>query len=175
MYYITSDLHFCHNNIVKYQPNRGATSVREMNEKIIREWNALVTEEDTIYHLGDFCFKGGEFAPAILDNLKGKKIFILGNHDKENTLKPYGKTHQYLEIRHGSFDICLFHFPIVHWHRQEYGTIHFYGHTHGSFNNHGRSMDVGYDKHNRILSLDEAVNMVKDREVIKRDYGIKEV
>lgn len=189
MIYITSDLHFYHKNIIKFQPNRRCSTIEEMNEKLIEEWNSLVKNEDTIYHLGDFSFKKPK---EILNRLNGKKIFIMGNHDKKEWfLKsgkfnecvniearmvwdeeiPFGEVHSYLEIKHNEFDICLFHFPITHWHKQEHGSLHFHGHTHGSFDNHGRSIDVGYDKHNRILLLDEAIDMVKNREIIKRFYG----
>lgn len=191
MIYITSDLHFYHKNIIKFQPNRNSSTIEEMNEKLIEEWNSKVKDSDTIYHLGDFSFKNPK---EILNRLNGDKIFIMGNHDNERWfLKsgkfnecvniearmvweeeiPFGQVHKYLEIKYKEYDICLFHFPITHWHKQEYGSLHFYGHTHGSFDNHGRSMDVGYDKHNKILSLDEAIDMIKDREIIKRVYGEK--
>jgi calcineurin-like phosphoesterase family protein len=172
MKYITSDLHFYHKHIVDYQPNRKVDNLDDMHSKIIQEWNSLVKDNDTIYHLGDFSFKNGDCLNKIVSQLNGNKVFILGNHDNENALKLHGKTYQYLEITHNNFDICLFHFPITHWHNQEKGSLHFHGHTHGAFNNHGRSIDVGYDKHGKILLLDEAIKMVSNKDIIKRNYTI---
>ena len=34
MIYITSDLHFYHKNIIKYQPNRGVDTVEEIKQTI---------------------------------------------------------------------------------------------------------------------------------------------
>lgn len=53
--FVTSDTHFNHKNIIKYC-NRPFKDVEEMNEAIINNWNNLVTNDDVIYHLGDFGF-----------------------------------------------------------------------------------------------------------------------
>jgi calcineurin-like phosphoesterase family protein len=54
-----------------------------MNEKIIENWNCLVTKDDVVFHLGDFCF--GSYKP-FQDRLYGKIIFIKGNHVPPETL-----------------------------------------------------------------------------------------
>lgn len=80
--FIMSDLHFSHKNILKFNPEtRQFRDVDHMNESIISEWNTKVKPDDTIYHLGDFAFAGNTKKREILDQLNGKKIFILGNHD----------------------------------------------------------------------------------------------
>ena len=50
--YLISDTHFNHNKDFVYKA-RGFNSIEEMNEKIIENWNSVVTDEDTIYVLGD--------------------------------------------------------------------------------------------------------------------------
>lgn len=85
MIYFVSDTHFCHNNIIKYC-NRPFNNVNEMNEILINNWNSVVTNDDTIYHLGDFCLSSNEEIKNIFDKLNGKKILIRGNHDRKSVI-----------------------------------------------------------------------------------------
>ena len=59
MIYFISDTHFHHHNIINYC-NRPFKDVNEMNKIIINNWNNIVTENDTVYHLGDFCLFSDE-------------------------------------------------------------------------------------------------------------------
>ena len=86
---ITSDWHFNHKNILKYQPNRPGKTIEEMNSALIKHWNETVKPEDTIYHLGDFTFH--KDPKEFIDQLNGNKIFILGNHDVKSKLEQYGE------------------------------------------------------------------------------------
>lgn len=87
MIFFTADAHFNHGNIIKYC-NRPFNSIEKMNSTIIRNWNERIKESYTVYHLGDFCFKGGidghQKASYWEDQLKGKIVFLKGNHDKNN-------------------------------------------------------------------------------------------
>jgi len=70
-------------------------SLLNMNEGLIKRWNDRVKPEDTIFHIGDFCFKNslnrGEGinikASDWKKRLNGNIIFIKGNHDRNNTVK----------------------------------------------------------------------------------------
>lgn len=87
--WFTSDMHFGHGNIIKYC-NRPFSSTEEMNKVLIRNWNERVDNDDTVFHLGDFCFGKSSEAPEsqgfayYRNQLKGNIIFIQGNHDKNN-------------------------------------------------------------------------------------------
>ena len=81
--YFTSDLHFGHERIIALC-ERGFTGIEEMNETLIERWNKKVTDKDTVYILGDFAFRSATHAGTYLEQLKGKKHLIIGNHD--NTL-----------------------------------------------------------------------------------------
>lgn len=79
MIYFTSDPHYYHLNVIKYC-NRPFSSVEEMNEMLIKNWNDIVTPDDTVYCLGDFSMA---FRPveAFSHRLSGTKYLVPGNHD----------------------------------------------------------------------------------------------
>lgn len=81
---IIGDLHFHGHSIMHSSPRR-FTSVEQMNSFMIQEWNSVTDDEDTVIVNGDFidfdnCTK--EEGYAIIDQLKGRIILILGNHDR---------------------------------------------------------------------------------------------
>ena len=85
--FLISDLHLDHKNIIKYT-NRPFRDVTEMNETILRNWNNVVKDEDTVYFLGDMAFgKGSREASYWLGKLKGNIIFIEGNHEETGRVK----------------------------------------------------------------------------------------
>ena len=47
------------------------------DEMLVEKWNSVVSDEDTVLHLGDFAFRN----IAIAERLNGKKILLRGNHD----------------------------------------------------------------------------------------------
>lgn len=51
--YFTSDLHLGHDNIIRFC-NRPFSSVEEMNDRIIQNYNSIVHKNDLVYILGDF-------------------------------------------------------------------------------------------------------------------------
>ena len=80
--FFTSDTHFGHTNILRYS-NRPFKDVNHMNEEIIKRWNALVTPEDTVYHLGDVALGKIDDSLACVGRLNGHKILVDdGNHDR---------------------------------------------------------------------------------------------
>ncbi len=78
--FVSSDLHFYHANILQYC-NRPFASVEEMNKQLIANWNKVVSKDDIVYVLGDFCFGNRETIINITSKLKGRKILVYGNHD----------------------------------------------------------------------------------------------
>lgn len=110
--FVTSDMHLGHDNIIKYC-GRPFKSGDHMNESLIRNWNERIKIEDTIFHLGDFCFKGGSEggltrAQMWENQLNGKIIHILGNHDKNNNVKSI-VTHALCEFANTTF--LMTHIP----------------------------------------------------------------
>ena len=131
--FFTSDLHFGHKNIIRFD-NRPFTSIEEMDTALIQNWNRKVKENDLVYILGDISWYNDEKTASIFNQLKGRKILIRGNHDYigPKTNKCFEKITDYYEIRIGQNLVVLCHYPIVFFNRHHYGAYMFYGHVHNS-------------------------------------------
>ncbi len=81
--YFTSDTHFGHLNVLEYCPDRQVFGdIDGMNAALVERWNDTVKDDDTIYHLGDFSMGPSSNVTTFYNQLRGKKIIILGNHDR---------------------------------------------------------------------------------------------
>jgi calcineurin-like phosphoesterase family protein len=79
--FFTSDLHAGHKNIIKYC-NRPFADTDEMNHEIIRRWNAVVTDDDRIWVLGDVALGPIHESLEAIGQLNGRKYMVVGNHDR---------------------------------------------------------------------------------------------
>ena len=137
-----SDSHFHHDNIIMYD-NRPFSDVYQMNQKMVDNWNAVVTDEDIVYVLGDFSWGKYEEWIDIIRKLNGKIYFIKGNHDKESYLdkllqdrrvkdKVLGWDH-YKEISDCGRMVCMSHYFIQSHNGMFRGSTLLYGHVHASY------------------------------------------
>ena len=114
--FFTSDTHFWHENIIKFC-NRPFSSIEEMNDTIIENWNKVVGENDIVFHLGDFCFCGSDKFKEIIEKLNGRIYLILGNHDwktiKNWHASKFEGVYQQLGIKVNGKKIYLNHFPFL--------------------------------------------------------------
>lgn len=136
MKFFTSDNHFNHKNIIEYE-SRPFANVALMDETMIRNWNDRVGDKDEVYILGDFLLGNGKIANKILEQLKGRKYLIKGNHDSFLKYKDFDRSHfewikDYHVIKQDKRKIVLFHYPIQRWESCHYGSIHLYGHIHSN-------------------------------------------
>ena len=69
-----------HRNIIKYC-NRPFDNVEDMNSTLIKNWNSVVDNEDTVYHLGDFGMGNKYDITEWRSALNGRIKLIKGNHD----------------------------------------------------------------------------------------------
>ena len=143
MIWFTSDLHFCHNNILNYEPDsRPFNTIEEMNEALVQKWNEKVSVEDTVYVLGDLSMGRVEVAIEYIKRLNGKIILIRGNHDTPKRIEAYKEigieVHDifYLPYKGRYFILC--HFPIAN---EEFirmviednsEVVNLYGHVHSN-------------------------------------------
>lgn len=154
--FFTSDLHFGHNNIIRFD-NRPFNSVEEMDKALIANWNRKVKDEDTVYVLGDISWYKDEKTVEIFQMLKGHKILIKGNHDRLHGKIKYcfDEIYDYKEITlPGNIHITLCHYPITFFNRHHYGSYMFYGHVH---NSHEWQMTDNYRR--ELGELDIQCNM----------------
>lgn len=134
-YFVTSDLHLSHKNIIKYC-NRPFNNEFEMNQKIIQNWNEVVSFNDTTFILGDFMFSNTlEKIENIVNQLNGKKILIMGNHDtfskSDYLIAGFDEVFEHMhEIYiHNSFWV-LNHYQMASWNKSHKGSFHLFGHEH---------------------------------------------
>jgi len=88
MIYFTSDLHFGHDKVIEYC-NRPFKNATVMDKQLMKNWNSVVDNDDTIYVVGDLSLKSSlhiDYISQITTRLNGIKHLILGNHD---VLKPF--------------------------------------------------------------------------------------
>lgn len=84
--WVISDTHFSHKNILTFndkvgKPIRPFSSVEDMNETIIENWNKVVKKGDKVYHLVDVVFGDKKDFGALWARLNGSKRLVVGNHD----------------------------------------------------------------------------------------------
>lgn len=139
--FFTSDLHFGHENVLKFD-NRPFASVDEMDEELIRRWNNKVEKGDLVYVLGDFIWKAANNeAVNIIKRLNGQIILIKGNHDRfiKNAgakkmlagLKDYDDI--CVALSDGTVRRCIlshYFMPFYNGHRNN--AIHLHGHSHNT-------------------------------------------
>ena len=158
--FFASDYHFWHNSVIAHdkrpflfdkklgypEPNskdKSNLNVELMNERLIDNWNHLVTKNDIVFYLGDFSWKNWRDGKEIADQLNGKIHAILGNHDsyKEmNKMERFESISDYIElwVQYGDkpkvdkVQICMMHYPISSWNRKHHGSYMIHGHSHGN-------------------------------------------
>ena len=143
--------HFGHENIIRLA-NRPFKGVREMDEALIANWNRVVGPRDTVYHLGDFAFRGAPGEEYAM-KLNGKIVRLQGNHD------PHGWGADMHTVKSHGTKAILCHYPIEEWDGWFRGSVHFHCHTHKpDFISAERRGNVGADAINFTpIRLEDAI------------------
>lgn len=131
--FFTSDTHFGHANIIRLC-NRPFKDVEEMNEKLVENWNRVVPEDGTVFHLGDFAFGGSSVWNSIIPRLNGHINLIIGNHDRKNLRQGYMSYFDMvvpqLQIEIEDNSIYLNHYPFLCYGGSYRGVWQLFGHVH---------------------------------------------
>lgn len=139
--------------------NRPFKDVNEMNRVMLTNWKETVSDEDTVYHLGDV-FWSRQLARVIMPQLTGRITFLLGNHDKAllAIMSAYPQ-HTYVGSLYGNHieeegQLRILS-PVVAFlsHRPQdeaiwsrYGRYHFHGHTHDKLPSEGHRFNVSVEQ-----------------------------
>lgn len=178
--FFTSDTHFGHQPEFLWKP-RGFSSVEEMDETIIENWNKVVKPTDIVYHLGDTMLNDNVHGLECFKRLNGQIFLVYGNHDtdaRKNLLftelsgKMLGGWYAYV-IKHGKQSIYLSHYPTLtanyssdrHFSQN---VINLHAHTHQKTNflnpTNPFMYHVGLDSHNCTpIHIDEVISDIRHR------------
>jgi calcineurin-like phosphoesterase family protein len=168
-------------------------AVDMMNDVITDNINAMVGEDDTLWHLGDWAFAQRERyfdkCSFYRNRIRCKDVRIIwGNHDEPHLIdRLFRESHYLHQIHVDGFKqpIVLCHYAMATWDKSHRGSIQLYGHSHTSaepwLNQHmpgRRSMDVGVDNAYKLLgayrpfSLEEIMQIMDKRSGFSMDHHV---
>ena len=129
--FFCSDSHYSHYNICKYC-HRPFQSRSEMDQTLIKNWNAVVPEDGIVVHCGDFMLPHNEDIKEYnkyLNQLHGRVLLLRGNHDRASldwvSDKLIAVRDQAMIVVDG-VKIFAQHYPCAAFN----GDYHVYGHIH---------------------------------------------
>lgn len=172
-----SDQHFGHKNIIEYA-QRPFNNVYEMDTTLIKNYNELISEHDTVVWLGDAFLCPRERALEIMNSLNGHKMLVMGNHDKSASAMlslGFDVVVERMMIQLAGKPCLLCHYPYAganrhgkvlerasHLPERKKGEILIHGHTHSHERVNGNMIHVGVDSWDMrpvlIGALDEVVS-----------------
>ena len=132
--FMISDTHFGDNGAILRYEGRPFKNGPEMDGTLIANWNRTVKKEDVVYHLGDVAWNmDKEALKALISGLNGRKILVMGNHDRNFTVREWMETgfeevYSRPVVLEGFF--MLSHEPMYVNSYSPYGNI--FGHVHGN-------------------------------------------
>lgn len=188
--WFTSDLHFGHRNVIEFcaRPYR---NVKEMDEKMIEQWNSQVLPGDEVWMLGDFGInKRKVLDKELVNSLNGRKHIVIGNHDSffvrghENILKfeeQYREKYinagwegaylsTYVTLKDGT-QVHLSHLPPDSGHDNRYSKfkvpndpkqIYLHGHLHSHYIKKDNLIDVAFDANLILMSEQDIIDTIND-------------
>jgi calcineurin-like phosphoesterase family protein len=161
MNYLIADTHFSHRNIIRFEGEaRPFATIEEHDAELVARWNATVTKQDTVWHLGDVLF--GSAAFAILPQLNGTKKLVLGNHDRY----PIARYLQHFTRVAGVAELggCILSHVPVHPSQFPRFRANIHGHLHSRSLDDPRYINVSVERIGlRPVALDELLSRLPPR------------
>lgn len=140
-----------------------------MNDAIVNTWNSTVADDDRVIVVGDLTAgldKRYDELQKIIKLLRGQKTLVLGNHDHMST-KWYRSAGFITVSKHMFEDNILFvHKPAQDFNPQSLilsnklkPKLVVHGHVHRKDPDILGHFNVAWDRHERLISLDEIINV----------------
>lgn len=136
---MTSDLLFGRQ---KAAEDRGFDSLERMEATLVEQWNSVVKDGDTVYHLGNFSWDPIS-AETVLLSLRGKIVFLLGPRDAHMAEVSLVRAGRHQVVAGGGMsllrdiparkkkgkrtDVVISHWPLADWPGRDSGVIHAHG------------------------------------------------
>ena len=201
--WVWSDLHLgqaCESWSEPLWSKRGFSSLEDHDATLVERWNANLTVDSIMFHLGDIMFgmDGSNRIVDFLNSVKFKTLYLMpGNHYAgykqlmeistesggihTHTAAHGGVVHfihNYLEIYAGKKPVVLSHYPILSWNSQARGSIMIHGHCHGTLHDtdigkayyEGKVLDVGVEMSPEPQNLKSIINIMKDQKIVETDH-----
>jgi calcineurin-like phosphoesterase family protein len=161
--WFTSDTHFGSKRTLEFS-QRPFKTVEDMDTKLIENWNSVVSDNDLVYHLGDF----GVY--DLRKQLNGDVALIAGNYDTNVPKGLFKWVTHYDKLRFDNIEIYMNHFPSLH----KKGAFNLFGHVHKLCMVKRYGLNVGVDCHNfypisleTVLFYKNAIENHYDKEVFE--------
>ena len=149
MDYFTSDWHMGHERLVLKYCNRPFRTIRQHDKALPRLANSILTEDDTLYFLGDLTLAGRDYLTLftkIVQKINTENlILILGNHDRMtwyNYLQ-MGFDSVHSELYLPEYDLYLTHDPANAI--KDMSKMWLCGHVHQHWKKISNTINVGVD------------------------------
>jgi len=145
MYWFTADEHYGHEKIIKYC-NRPFSSVEQMDEQLIWNFNSVVQPQDVTIHAGDFCWlnKKEDVYKKYIRRLQGTHILLVGSHDH---WQPKSAKYIWRKRIDGNL-VVVCHYAMRTWECSHYNSWQLFGHSHGQLTLESKQYDIGVDNNN---------------------------
>lgn len=184
MLYFSSDRHFNHKNILKYDHDRGSRfkTLEEMNEYIVERINEVIPEGALLYFLGDLHLGNNDQALELIKRIKCQKVWITGNHDSTWSINKLGG--EFLSVQKDAIitwrdrTIYLTHYPPVDYDGKvkydpkKYDVV-VHGHSHKP-KYYDNCADVSYDWWKLVYDIDEIIGNCCPGKTVERKMNMSE-
>lgn len=128
-----SDLHFSHDNIIRYC-DRPFVDSPTMNDVLIKNCLAKVSADDILVFGGDLTIKDLDVTNAFLRSVPAYTVLVLGNHDahKRKMLKlEVDEVAACLELEYAGQEVFVSHYPMDEKLLNP-GQVNLHGHIHNT-------------------------------------------